>query len=128
MFSQQERKRSSGWSQRSSLMRTSGFLTVRLVESLSCSRNARMKSDRLGTSTSHVEVSNISALGFWLFLGDRELFVPFREVPWFVDAPVSKILNVQRPQEDHLFWPDLDVDLSVESIEHPERFPLMYRE
>jgi hypothetical protein len=76
----------------------------------------------------HVEVSNLSALGFWLLLGDRELFVPFREFPWFADATVSKILNVQRPQEDHLFWPDLDVDLSVESIEHPERFPLMYRE
>jgi hypothetical protein len=73
-------------------------------------------------------VANISALGFWLFLGDRELFVPFLEFPWFKDAPVSKILNVQRPQEDHLHWPDLDVDLSVESIEHPERFPLVYRE
>jgi hypothetical protein len=73
-------------------------------------------------------VANISALGFLLFLGDRELFVPFSEFPWFGDAPVSKILNVQRPQKDHLFWPDLDVDLSVESIEHPDRFPLSYRE
>ena len=124
----QKRKPSSGWSRRSSFARTSAFLTVRLVESSSCSRNDRVKSDRLGTNTSQVEVVNISALGFWLFLGDRELFVPFREFPWFVDAPVSKILNVQRPQEDHVFWPDLDVDLSVESIEHPERFPLMYRE
>lgn len=87
-----------------------------------------MRSDTLGEGTSHVEVANISAQGFWLFLGDRELFLPFREFPWFVDAPVAKILNVQRPQEDHLYWPDLDVDLSVESIEHPERFPLRYRE
>jgi hypothetical protein len=86
-----------------------------------------MKSGELGTSTSHAEVANISALGFWLF-GDRELFVPFREFPWFVDAPVSKILNVQHPQEDHLFWPELDVDLSVESIEYPDSFPLTYRE
>ena len=52
-----------------------------------------------------------------------ELFVPFREFSWFANATVAKILNVQRPQVDHLFWPDLDVDLSVESIEHPERFP-----
>jgi hypothetical protein len=87
-----------------------------------------MKSDRLGTGTSPVEVANISGQGFWLFLGDRELFLAFREFPWFADAPVSKILNVQRPQEDHLYWPDLDVDLSVESIEHPERFPLRYTE
>ncbi len=87
-----------------------------------------MRSGKLGTGTSHVEVANISPQGFWLFLGDREVFLPFREFPWFADAPVSKILNVQRPQEDHLYWPDLDVDLSVESIEHPERFPLRYRE
>ncbi len=87
-----------------------------------------MKSGKLGTGTSPVEVANISAQGFWLFLGDREVFLPFREFPWFADAPVAKILNVQRPQEDHLYWPDLDVDLSVESIEHPERFPLLYRE
>jgi hypothetical protein len=26
---------------------------------------------------------------------------------------------------EHLYWPDLDIDLSVESIEHPERFPLV---
>jgi hypothetical protein len=85
-----------------------------------------MRSDKLGTGTSRAEVANISAQGFWLILGDREVFLPFREFPWFADAPISKILNVQRPQEDHLYWPDLDVDLSVESIEHPERFPLRF--
>lgn len=87
-----------------------------------------MKSDKPGSDISLVEVANISAQGFWLFLGDRELFLSFREFPWFVNAPVSKILNVQRPTEDHLFWPDLDVDLSVASIGHPERYPLRYQE
>ncbi len=86
-----------------------------------------MKSEELGSGTFHAEVANISAQGFWLYLGDRELFVPFREFPWFAEAPVSKIVNVLRPQEDHLYWPDLDVDLAVESIEHPERFPLVWR-
>jgi hypothetical protein len=28
---------------------------------------------------------------------------------------------------DHLYWPDLDVDLAVESIRNPERFPLVSR-
>jgi hypothetical protein len=85
-----------------------------------------MKSEKLGIGTYPVEVANISAQGFWVFLGDRELFVPFQEFPWFTDASVSKILNIRRPQEDHLYWPDLDVDLAVESIEHPERFPLVW--
>ena len=87
-----------------------------------------MKSEQPGTTTSHVEVANISGEGFWLFLGDRELFVPFSDFPWFREASVAKILSVQRPREDHLFWPELDIDLSIESIEHPERFPLKYRE
>jgi hypothetical protein len=85
-----------------------------------------VKSEKLGIGTYPVEVANISAQGFWVFLGDRELFVPFQEFPWFTDAPVSKILNIRRPQEDHLYWPDLDIDLAVESIEHPERFPLVW--
>jgi hypothetical protein len=28
---------------------------------------------------------------------------------------------------DHLYWPDLDIDLSLESIRHPENFPLISR-
>ena len=85
------------------------------------------RSEPLGTSTSDVEVTNVSRHGFWLWLGGRELFVPFGEFPWFTDAPIGKILNVERPSEDHLYWPDLDIDLSVRSIEHPEEFPLMSR-
>jgi len=32
--------------------------------------------------------------------------------------------NVEEPMPGHFYWPNLDVDLSIESIEHPERFPL----
>ena len=77
-----------------------------------------------GTVTSEAEVTNISRHGFWLLLESRELFVPFEEFPWFKGAPVEAILKVERPQPHHLFWPDLDVDLTVASIEHPERYPL----
>jgi len=77
-----------------------------------------------GTATSQAEVTNISRHGFWLLLDERELFLPFEEYPWFKRAPVETILRLDRPQPDHLHWPDLDVDLSVDSIEHPERYPL----
>jgi hypothetical protein len=33
-------------------------------------------------------------------------------------------LKVEEPRRGHFFWPDLDVDLTEEIIEHPERFPL----
>ena len=85
------------------------------------------KSDKLGSGTFPATVENISVNGFWIFLGDREVFVAFEHFPWFRNAPVAQILNLQRPSADHLFWPGLDVDLSLESIEHPERFPLVAR-
>ena len=77
-----------------------------------------------GTSTSTLEVTNISKHGFWLLLDGRELFLPFEDFPWFKCGPVDAILRLERPAPGHLRWPDLDVDLAIESIEHPERYPL----
>jgi hypothetical protein len=84
-----------------------------------------MRSGRRGESTLVAEVANISANGFWLLVDERELFVPFKQFPWFRAATVEQLLNVQRPHKHHLYWPDLDVDLAVDSIEHPERYPLV---
>jgi hypothetical protein len=84
-----------------------------------------MKSETLGTGTLEVEVTHISKHGIWLLLDDREMFLAYNDFPWFRNAPVSAVLNVQLPQPHHLYWPDLDIDLAVESIEHPERFPLV---
>jgi hypothetical protein len=60
-----------------------------------------------------------------LFVGERELFVAFKEFPWFREAAIREIANVQLPSPHHLYWPDLDIDLAVESIEHPEQYPLI---
>jgi hypothetical protein len=84
-----------------------------------------MASATLGANISQVEVTNVSKHGFWLLLDDEELFLPFAEFPWFKDASIGTLLNVERPRPHHLYWPDLDVDLAVESIRHPEQFPLI---
>jgi hypothetical protein len=81
----------------------------------------------LGADTLEVEVTNVSTHGFWLLLGAEELFVPFAEFPWFKDASIAKLLHVERRQAHHLYWPDLDIDLAIDSIRHPERFPLVSR-
>lgn len=63
-----------------------------------------------------------------MLVDDRELFLPFEEFPWFKAAAVQTIHNVEGPQPpEHLYWPDLDVDLKFDSIEHPERYPLRAR-
>jgi len=74
-----------------------------------------------------VEVTNVSKHGFWLLLGGEELFVPFAMFPWFRDAPIGKLTEVELPSPHHLYWPALDVDLAVDSIRHPEQFPLVSR-
>ena len=79
----------------------------------------------LGTNISPVEITNISQHGFWVLVNDEELFLPFSEFPWFRDVAVGNILHVELPSPNHLYWPDLDVDLAVESIRHPEHFPLI---
>jgi hypothetical protein len=85
----------------------------------------KMKSVARGRSTSAVEVTNISGNGFWLLIGESELFVSFESFPWFKQAAVGQILNVELPSEHHLYWPELDVDLAVDSIRHPDQFPLV---
>ncbi len=81
----------------------------------------------LGANILEAEVTNVSKHGFWLLIEAEELFVPFAEFPWFKDAPIGKLVNVERPSPEHLYWPELDVDLAVDSIRHPERFPLVSR-
>ncbi|MEA2240037.1 MAG: hypothetical protein QOC81_4761 [Thermoanaerobaculia bacterium] len=80
--------------------------------------------EKPGNVISEVEVTNVSRHGFWLYLAGREIFVAFSDFPWFADASISEITKVAWPSPDHLYWPALDVDLSVRSIAHPEEFPL----
>ncbi|MCY3667427.1 MAG: DUF2442 domain-containing protein [Gemmatimonadetes bacterium] len=60
----------------------------------------------------------------WLLVDEREFFLSYEDFPWFKEVPIGNILRVEQPTPGHFYWPDLDVDLSIESIEHPERFPL----
>ncbi|MEB3263523.1 MAG: DUF2442 domain-containing protein [Synechococcus sp.] len=70
------------------------------------------------------EVTNVSRHCIWILIDDEELALPYVEFPWFQSATIEQVMNVQRPTATHLYWPDLDVDLSIESIRHPEKFPL----
>ena len=78
-----------------------------------------------GTITSSAEVTNISPRGFWLVIDGREHFLAYTDFPWFSDASSEEIRQVERPQPHRLRWPELDVDLTIASIEHPESYPLI---
>ena len=78
-----------------------------------------------GSTTLAAEVTPISKHGFWLLHADEELLVSFDQFPWIRQGTIEQISEVQWPTPDHLCWPGLDVDLSVQSIGNPEKFPLV---
>lgn len=80
------------------------------MESIACSKDV-----------STVHVTNISKDGLWLRTVDKELFIPFQDFPVFQDVSVSAIMNVRWPDPNYLYWPDLGMELAVESI---QSFPL----
>lgn len=80
-----------------------------------------------GRATSAAEVTHVSRHGFWLLLDGEELLVPFTDFPFFHRATIEQLMEVEWPTPDHLYWPQLDVDLSVQSIRNPAAFPLIAR-
>jgi hypothetical protein len=79
-----------------------------------------MKSAKSGENTWAAEVTRVSEQGVYLLVdGEEELFLPFGEFPWFRRAAFDQVLQLERLSVDHLRWPALDIDLSIESIRHP---------
>jgi hypothetical protein len=71
-----------------------------------------------------VSVENITPLGVWLFVRDKEYFLSYKDYPYFKDQTLGSIQNVQLLHGYHLYWPDLDVDLEIDNLENPEKYPL----
>ena len=86
-----------------------------------------MKSQMLGASTSIVEVTHIDCRSLWLYVDGKEYCMPFEDFPWFADATVRQISEVERHGAKHFHWPALDVDLTIDMIEHPEEYPRKYK-
>ncbi len=86
-----------------------------------------MKSQKRGKSISEAEIQNVSKFGIWMLVNNQEYFLSYKEFPWFEKASVREIYNFDFLHGQHLHWPDLDIDLSLESLGSPEKFPLKAR-
>ena len=80
-----------------------------------------------GKNTSVIEVTNISAHGVWILVRDKELFMSYEDFPWFKDQTVKTITNVQEQSRDHFYWPDLDIDLTMDIIKNPSLFSVSFK-
>ncbi len=86
-----------------------------------------MSSHLTGNVILDSEVTNISGNGFWLLVEDREYFVPFSDYPVFYSATVFQILKLKRLSPSQFYWPELNIDIELDSLEHPDLFPLTYQ-
>ena len=85
------------------------------------------KLPKIGICTSKIEITKVSSQGFWLLLQNEELFLSFENFPWFKDVTIKELCEVESPSENHIYWPNLDIDLSIDSIKDPAAFPLKYK-
>jgi hypothetical protein len=83
-----------------------------------------MSSSAHGIPTSEPEVTNISAHGFWLLSRGKEHFLSFQDFPWFKDAPIGHVTSVEEVSPGHFYWSKLDIDLGLDIIENPDKYPL----
>jgi hypothetical protein len=68
---------------------------------------------------------NISSFGLWLLIGNTEYFVPYDKYPWFQNATLLDIYNFEVFNGKQLHWPTLDVDIDVDCLENPHKYPLI---
>lgn len=71
-----------------------------------------------------LRVENISPFGIWMLVRGKEYFLNYRDYPYFKSQTIKSIQNVKLLHGFHLYWPDLDVDLEIDNLENPEKYPL----
>lgn len=69
----------------------------------------------------------INDRGVMLSVLGQDYFLSYNRVPWMRDATINEVLDVQMSGKNAIEWPKLEVDLEVESLKHPERYPLLIR-
>jgi hypothetical protein len=82
-----------------------------------------MESQTNGEHTSPPQATSISEHGFWLTVDYKAHFVDFDKFPWFRNATAAQISSVELLEDNHIYWPELDIELSLESISRPDEFP-----
>lgn len=79
------------------------------------------------TKSMSVSVLMINAQGIMINVGGQDFFLSYNRIPWMRDAAIKDVLDVQMCGDEAIEWPNLDVDLEIDSLRHPERYPLLIK-
>lgn len=90
-------------------------------------KTMQKKSKKPGKDISVAEIQNISRQGIWIFVEDQEFFLPFDLYPWFQKATIEQIYDFQLQHKKQLHWKALDIDIDIDSLKHPDAYPLIYK-
>lgn len=74
------------------------------------------------------KVLMINNKGIMLSVKGNDYFISFNRIPWLKSASIMDALNVKMSGRNAIEWPTLDVDLEIDSLKHPERYPLIMNE
>lgn len=78
-------------------------------------------------SSTLADVLMINDRGIMISVLGQDYFLSYNRVPWMKDATISDVLDVRMSGKNAIEWPKLDVDLEIDSLRHPERYPLLIK-
>ncbi len=79
------------------------------------------------TKDTLASVLMINNHGILLSVCGQAYFLSYERVPWMRNASINDVLDVRMCGHNAIAWPALDVDLEIESLRHPERYPLVIK-
>ena len=82
---------------------------------------------RNNTASTSVSVLMINADGIMLNVCGQDYFISYNRIPWMRDATINSVLDVRMSGNNAIEWPALDIDLEIDSLKHPERYPLVIK-
>ena len=85
------------------------------------------KISKQSTENTLVNVRSITSDGIFLSVLDCDYFLSYDKLPWFRNAKVSEVFDVKMLGEYGIRWDVLDIDLEIDSLKHPEKYPLIMK-
>jgi hypothetical protein len=82
-----------------------------------------------GTSTSQInsQITSIESDGLWLLTAEGEFFVSFDRYPAFKEATINQVFRFRESFGD-FHWDELDIDIELDALKHPEQYPLVFQD
>ena len=81
----------------------------------------------LSKNGNHISVSvqAIVSDGIVLDISENSYFLSYTTNPWFKNAKISDVFDVEPISDVGVRWKNLDIDLAIDSFINPQKYPLI---